>query len=428
MSVLLMEPTPWDIDIERAYAIGNARRCAMQSDLAKLAVVQMNSLARSSSGLKLEMTESDSRTRIAELTRRSGRPLKIVEIGDKPFIKSAFPEETIFFSTYAVAPTTDRSTKTFNISLFTIAELRRLLADESVCLIVCHPTFSSPWSPRAISRAVFSRRLFRGHLPLIRAFGPQFLRGKHSAPVVILDQDDFPLINRWNLFLLKKCALYFKRELPVDRWRVFLKTVHRHLPTYRFRRKRQYEDMIEKLRPISLGLPLGHPEKFPSGVSKTSDVFFAGRTEGSSWVRKTGVEELSKLKQQGINVDFVQGTVARDEFYFRCASSWLTWSPEGYGWDCFRHYEALACGSVPLSNYPTIERHRPLIDGQHAIFYSSDAGSLGPAVGAALADKARLERLAANGRSFVLQHHTPQSLAEYVVEQGLSVRGGASAL
>lgn len=370
------------------------------------------------------MMEGDCRDRIAELVASSGRPLKIVEIGDKPFIKSAFPAETHYFSTYAAAPVTDRGAKTYNISLFTIAELRRLLADDTVSLIVCHPTFSAPWSPRTISRALFSRRIMQGHLPLIRGFGPQFVRGKLAAPLVVLDQDDFPLINRNNLFLLKRCDLFFKRELPIDRWRVFLKTLHGNLPTFRFRKKQALEAMVSKLRPISLGLPLGQSAKFPSAQTKTADVFFAGRSEGSSWVRKSGVEDLGRLASQGVKVDFLQGTVSREEFYARCASAWLTWSPEGYGWECFRHYESLACGSVPVINYPTVERHVPLVDGRHAIFYSGEAGSLVDAVGTALQDKDRLARIAAEGRSHVLRYHTPQALAEHVVEQGLRVRAG----
>jgi hypothetical protein len=346
--------------------------------------------------------------------------LKIVEIGDKPFIKSAFPEETYFFSTYAVAPVTDRHAKVFNISLSTIKDLRGLLRDPSVSLIVCHPSPSSPWSPRTISRALFSRRIFNGQVPLLRAFGSQFLRGGHSAPLVVLDHDDFPLINRSNLFLLERCQLYFKRELPIDRWRVFLKTAHANLPTYRFRRLPRWERLVEKLRPISLGLPMMPQPSYPQGSEKTSDIFFAGQVEASSWVRKVGAEELANLSQAGIKVDLPSAGLSRDEFYSRCASSWLVWSPEGYGWDCFRHYEALACGSVPLINYPTIERHNPLIDGEHALFYSGEPGTLRSAVLQALADKERLNRIAVAGRAHVMKHHTASSLAAHIVEQGLA--------
>src|SRR5437870_2858703 len=108
-------------------------------------------------------------------------PLKIVEIGDKPLIKMAFPDETYFFSTFAEAPRTDEDGKFFNISPATIVLLRRMLSDPSVSLIVCHPTPGHPLDPRMISRAVANRRIFRGHFPLLRWFGPQFLRGALAA-------------------------------------------------------------------------------------------------------------------------------------------------------------------------------------------------------------------------------------------------------
>mgnify|MGYP003597527889 CR=1 FL=1 len=37
------------------------------------------------------------------------------------------------------------------------------------------------------------------------------------------------------------------------------------------------------------------------------------------------------------------------------ARSKITISIAGGGWDCFRHYEAVALGSVPLINKPTVD-------------------------------------------------------------------------
>ena len=91
------------------------------------------------------------------------------------------------------------------------------------------------------------------------------------------------------------------------------------------------------------------------------------------------------------------------------------WSPEGFGWDCFRHYEVPACGSVPLINQPTIERRAPLIAGVHALYYDPEPGGLTRAIQAALADKPALARIAAAGQAHVMAHHTPGALANYVV-------------
>jgi hypothetical protein len=137
-----------------------------------------------------------------------------------------------------------------------------------------------------------------------------------------------------------RCRIYFKRELPPDRWRLFLKTGHPNLPTPRFRLSGRQQARIEKLRPISLGLPLAAQTPFPAEpTEKSVDIFFAGKIEGSSLIRQRGVGELLALRERGIVVDIPDGALPQSEFYRRCARAALTWSPEGLGWDCFRHYE-----------------------------------------------------------------------------------------
>jgi hypothetical protein len=343
----------------------------------------------------------------------------IVEIGDKPFIATAFPAETAFYATVSGlgAPPGARS-------IGSLGELWRILGDPGVDLIVCHPTYSAPWSWRHLTRTVFSRRMLRGEAPLLRAFAPQMLRWRGQAPIAVIDYEDLPVINRNNLFLLDRCKLFFKRELPADHWRVFLKTAHPNLPTARFRLAARNADRVAKLRPLSIGLPFyGAPSLDMPTQEKRFDVFYAGRVDGSSTLRARGLGELRALQAKGLAVDIPDGTLPRDEFYRRCAGAWLVWSPEGYGWDCFRHYEALACGSVPLINQPTIERRARLLAGEHALYYDVEPGGLTQAITAALADKAALARIARNGRAYVLTHHTPTAIARDIVEM---TRSGAA--
>ena len=351
----------------------------------------------------------------------SASPLRIVEIGEKPFVKSAFPRETTYFCTAFVPAPADPAGGSHIVSARTLPLLRRLLNDDATSLIVCHPTFFSPWHWRWIVRALFNRRTLQGHLPFVRAFGPQMLRKQRIAPIAVVDQDDFPLINRGNLFLLDRCTAYFKRELPADRWRVFLKTAHANLPSHRFRQQPLYAERLAKLRPLSLGLSLSADiASMPHSVPKTSDIFFAGRVEASSWVRHTGFRELLALRDRGMRVDIADKPLPPEEFYRRCASAWLTWSPEGYGWECFRHYEAPVCGSVPVCNVSPLERHQPLREGEHAFYYPVEPGGLTQVVISALADKTRLGKMAQSGREFVLANHTPSALANYIVKEALA--------
>jgi len=339
----------------------------------------------------------------------------IIEIGPRPFVGRAFPATTLFFSTDSAR---DRPQ---GVTLLPgLADLWRALGRRDIDLVVCHPGFSAPWGPRHLGRSVFSWRFVQGRSPLFRAIGPELLRLKLRAPIAVVDHEDVPFINRGNLALLDRCALWFKRELPVDRWRVFQKTAHANLPTPRFREKPREIGWVEKLRPLALGLPIGAQQDLPaeSVVTKSADVFFSGRVTGSSWVRPRGLAELKALAATGaIRLDLPDGPLPRPDFYRRCASAWIVWSPEGLGWDCFRHYEAAAAGSVPLINQPTIERSQPLIGGEHALYYDPEPGGLTRAVRAALMDRPALGRMADAARRHVLERHTPEAIARRIVAE-----------
>lgn len=335
----------------------------------------------------------------------------IVEIGPRPYVASAYPDASLFFATAAVEDIPAGLTR-----LRSLPALWAALARSDVDLVVCHPNFSAPWSPRRLGRTLFSRKFVQGRAGLLPALGPELLRRTTGARLVVVDHEDLPVINRDNLFLLDRCDLYFKRELPPDRWRLFLKTAHANLPTPRFRLSPRHLGWVEKLRPISIGLPTHGRWRAVAPQPKRADLFFSGRVAGSSTLRPRGLEELRALAGQGLVVDIPEAPLPPEPFYERCAAARLVWSPEGLGWDCFRHYEAAVCGSVPLINQPTIERHQPLIGGVHAIYYDSEPGGLTRAVAAALADRPALERMADSARSHVLAHHTPEALARRIVE------------
>jgi hypothetical protein len=352
--------------------------------------------------------------------------LRFVEIGAAPLLKSSFPDQTTFFSTFIGASNDDPAAGNYAVSSRTITKFWRTVRDPGVSLVLCHPTSFSPWHWRWIIRVLFNRRILQGHMSFLRALGPQVLRAPVPARVAILDMDDLPVINRNNFFLLDRADIYFKRELPADHWRLFLKTAHPNLPTIRFRRQKRFAARISKVQPISLGLPLDRFYLLPvESPEKTTDVFFSGNVAGSSTVRARGISELMSLREKGLIVDIPQTPLAPAEFYQRCARAWLVWSPEGLGWDCFRHYEALACSSVPVINHPSIERYRPLIAGEHAFYYDVEPGGLSRAITSALNDKARLSRMAEAGRTHVLAHHTPAAIARHIVETTLAI-GGAT--
>jgi len=343
--------------------------------------------------------------------------MRIIEIGAAPCFKVAFPDETVHFSTCHVPHRNDPAAGWHVVNLLTLPRLHRSL-QSTADLVVCNTSPFSPWHWKWLGRVFFDRRTLQGNIPLFRLWGPQLLRLPRRTPLAVLDMEDYSFINPGSRFLLDHCRFYFKRELPPDHWRLF--AAGNNLPSPRMRRDERFINRLKKLKPMTLGMPHGGVEELPKlPQEKTVDVFFAGRTDGYT-VRERGIAELLALRNHGIKVDILENPLPRREFYERCARAWLVWSPEGYGWQCFRHYEAPACGSVPVINQPTIEQSFPLRHNQHAILYDIEPGGLTAAIKSALADKSRLTEIAHTACSYVLAHHTPRTMAEYVIKTTLS--------
>jgi hypothetical protein len=352
---------------------------------------------------------------------------RILEIGAVPFMWQVFPDTTEFHSSWhdetASAPERGRHV----VSLAALPRLARRLADPSFDLVVVHAPPFSPWGGRALVRTFFRRSVLSGNLPAFRGFGTELMRFPVAAPIVILDLEDTSTIARSNLFLLDKALLYFKRELPLDYWQVFAGTAHWRVPTPRYRAQKRNRGRIAKLRPLSLGVPSEVARRAaalpPAVGEKTIDVFFAGRVRDSSTVRERGHMELLALRRDGYAIDVSDTGLPLEEYLARCARAHLVWSPEGFGWQCFRTYEAAVCGAAPLCSRPGIERYRPLIEGVHAVYYDVEPGELTRTVKAALADPARLRAIGAAAREHVLAFHTPAAIARHIVDVAAEIAG-----
>jgi hypothetical protein len=81
--------------------------------------------------------------------------------------------------------------------------------------------------------------------------------------------------------------------------------------------------------------------------------------------------------------------------------------------------------SIPVMNHPTIMRHAPLIEGQHAFYYDIEPGGLERAVVAALADKDRLRRMATAARDHAFAHHVMKAYCDHILRTALAPSDGA---
>jgi len=175
-----------------------------------------------------------------------------------------------------------------------------------------------------------------------------------------------------------------------------------------------------KLRPISLGLP--DPGSFPTSPGpKEIDVLYGhGRDFRDKPLRDRLIGELQhECRRLNLNLKLVD-QAPKAEWIRLMAASRLVFSPPGVGWDCWRHYEAMMAGAIPLMTYPTILRHQPPLDGVHGFYFAPEPGGLGRGLESAMKRQDRFPEMAAAGRRLVQEHHTWPKLREYVVRETLA--------
>jgi hypothetical protein len=342
---------------------------------------------------------------------------KVLEIGTAKLLSRSREQSVRFVDTrFSILPTSGTAARlryAFKHALTLLKEIRRTEYE----LIVCRSFGRFAWSKTNSWITNVLRWLMR------QFFAFCISRRSRSAKLVIIDFEDELTLDHRDVRLLEQCHLYFKRELAQNAWTNLLRAQPRLGEYQAMMRNPRFRKMVEKFRPVSLGIPEAQltdlrvdPGSGTEPAKKRYDIFFAGTTDHST-VRETGLHWLHQLKEEGYAVYLPEGGLPRQKFNETLSASWLVWSPEGSGWDCFRHYEACLAGSVPVINFPTIRRHAPLLDGVHCFYYGIEDDDLVQKIKAALADKPRLLAMARAGQKHVLEHHTQERLGEYILTE-----------
>jgi hypothetical protein len=248
-----------------------------------------------------------------------------------------------------------------------------------------------------------------------------------GIPWALIERNDQCLIREGNHLLFHLATRVFVRELLQNRYEIF--------QSYReggdrmrlwpkvLRGGPRVPLALDKILPISLGLRPGLKLPEMNEGEKTHDVFWSGGTAFRT-PRISAVEELRESAHR-LGWKFVIREALSEQTYLKeCSRAWLSLSPSGNGWDCFRHYEAAAAGSVPVINYPWIERYAPLQDARHCFLYPVERGALTTVVQRALGDKEALRRMGRDAVAHVNRHHTYEALRKYVIHETLQAAAG----
>lgn len=315
--------------------------------------------------------------------------MRVLEISRFGLFKALFPDETDWIR-WGGSLTADEPMQPEEPSLALIARTLSRIGRRKFDLIVLpaiHPQHVDDQSRSKLLSKAALRSVAR--VPAFASLLHRF--GLRSARCVVLDIHDDTDLCETTLRLFPHCALYFKREFAVDEPRD--------------------GPLAGKIRPVSLILP--NESRVPAAREKDIDLFFAGRLCNDT--RAKAVAEARSLAERGVRVFIPDSPLPYPAFMEALSRAWLVLSPEGLGWDCYRHYEACLAGSVPLINSPRFQRRLYLEDGTHCFYYDADRDGLATRVVELLADKPRLSRMAEEGRRHVLANHTRAAVGRYIL-------------
>lgn len=264
------------------------------------------------------------------------------------------------------------------------------------------------WEPQRLAHLQVPRELHRAGIPW-----------------ALMERNDQCLIREGNHLLFHLATRVFVRELLQNRYEIFQayregKEDLRLWPKV-WRMGPKVPIDLAKVFPISLGLRAETPLEPFLAEKKQHDILWSG-TFHCRTPRMAAVDEVAEACAKHGWRFFRPERLTPVEFRQECSKSWLCLSPSGNGWDCYRHYEIPASGSVPLINYPWIERYAPLQDRKHCFLFSVERGHVTEVIGQALADKGSLGQMAKEGQAWVTQHHRHEALRNYVICETLQAR------
>jgi len=276
------------------------------------------------------------------------------------------------------------------------------------------------WNPRK----AFLRNTLR--LAQLAARGPApfllrpLLHELEKAGVVIggIDRSDRPIVDNARFPILAASCLFFKRELPLNPANAFLYTSDKTEDTGNIHRIPFFAHNLLKLRPLSLGIAdrrLKELQRDYGNAPKEIDVIFAGSTRNRP-SRQIGLRVLERLRDEGYQVVASEEKFPRKRYYDLLSRSLICWSPEGFGFDCYRTYEAAALGAAPLLKHPPILQYQPFEEGKNGLYYRHEAADLYDRLKAALEDRERLRAMGERAREHVERRLCGSRISDDLVE------------
>ncbi|MHA1370873.1 MAG: hypothetical protein ACTSRA_14320, partial [Promethearchaeota archaeon] len=174
---------------------------------------------------------------------------------------------------------------------------------------------------------------------------------RQFVPVVGIEIRDASCLMFRNRMILEKSSVYFKRELPFDRFFMYYPD---RLQPWKTKRKELFP-YFEKIYGIPLGIEDDKYFELKKMRKNTKEIDILYIVTITNTLRNSALAYLEKLAKNTKYKIVLKESVPFDEYCDLISKSKITISIAGSRWECFRHYEAIALGSIPMINRPTID-------------------------------------------------------------------------
>jgi len=346
------------------------------------------------------------------------RPLRILEIGFQPLLSTAFPDQTEFIDT-RFRWSEVRTYETAKSSL--PRRLYRLAGSFVHLLRTCWRQEYDVVATRCLGPVNSHGRSILNHLGRVMMGGAfrglvRFTARGQRVRLVVIDQTDHVTIHPRDHKFIRACALYFKRELADNHWHSLEAVLPRGACTGATRFTPEGVALRARLRPFALGIDATAIVPPIPTTGKKYDLFYVGTAAGIP-LREGLHEVLDVLAGRGWRVFAPKERLTPDEYREAVRQSRLCLSPGGVGWDCYRHYEVVAFGSVPVFNYRGMQSIAPFRHGVHCFYYDPQ-GDVAEQVEVWLRlPPELLDRVAGGAQEHLAKHFTFDALAAYVLRE-----------
>lgn len=342
--------------------------------------------------------------------------MRILEVGLTDLLKRNYPDEVDFVSTrvrWKEANNYSRNEhlwrsikKNFQAALLSLKEKFSQRNYDVVVVRALGPTMNPRYGPDVWFQQAMGMAL--------RSF-IKIHCGKKGTRLVVLDITDHMTIHPRDKYFLKRADLYFKRELALNKYQ----SLEAILPFYHDVGRCVYEDWyqeyLQKLRPLPLGAPQAGTQISTNFSLKKWDLFYSGG-DRKVWMRQALSEWLRVCEEAGLKVYFPQERIPKEEFLNAITQSWVTISPSGTGWDCYRHYEIPWQGSIPMLTTPGIFRYAPTLHNESCFILDPQNFSIDWMV-SLFRDKEHLRKMTIQAQEHFLQYHSEEAIGRYIRQE-----------